>query len=68
MMHVGNESMPCFKAGADATVKALRERFQPHMSKAGVVDFVNDLIDVSINHWRTNMYDRYQRCCVGIAY
>mmetsp|Transcript_1547 Transcript_1547/g.2000 ORF Transcript_1547/g.2000 Transcript_1547/m.2000 type:complete len:380 (+) Transcript_1547:751-1890(+) len=68
MMRAGNEHLPCFKAGGEATVRALNERFQPQLSKTGCVEFVNDLIDTSMNHWRTRWYDRYQRCMVGIAY
>mmetsp|Transcript_17408 Transcript_17408/g.22768 ORF Transcript_17408/g.22768 Transcript_17408/m.22768 type:complete len:838 (-) Transcript_17408:1408-3921(-) len=68
MMRAGNEHLPCFKAGGEETVRALSERFQPGLSKTGCVDFVNNLIDTSMNHWRTRWYDRYQRCMVGIAY
>ena len=67
MMLAGNESLPCFHAGGRATVDALRARFNPTLKNSACKEFVQSLIDTSINHWRTRWYDRYQRCCVGVA-
>lgn len=66
MMMTGNEDLPCFAAGKEATIKALRQRFNPGLSTNGCQEFVNDLIDQSLNNWTTRWYDKYQRFCMGI--
>jgi phosphatidylinositol 4-kinase len=38
------------------------------MQKRQCVDFVDNLIDQSLDNWRTRWYDKYQRCTLGIAY
>ena len=50
-----------------AAVEALRERFQPDLNDRACMDYVNALIDQSLDNWRTRWYDRYQSCFVGIA-
>ena len=57
--------LPCFRAG-EATIDQLAERFKPEMSHQQYARFAAELIDASIDHWRTNFYDCYQRCCLGI--
>jgi hypothetical protein len=42
--------------------------FNPDMQKRQCVDFVDNLIDQSLDNWRTRWYDKYQRCALGIAY
>jgi len=57
--------MPCFIAGSDA-VEALRARFQPQLTRWQCARFVDDMINVSLDHWTTTCYDKYQRCWLGI--
>jgi len=57
--------MPCFRAGPQ-TIEAMRARFQPDMSQQQYARFCASLIDGSLDNWRTNAYDCYQRCCLGI--
>ena len=57
--------LPCFRAG-EATLEAMRARFQPEMSQQQYAKFAAGLIDVSLGSWRTGAYDCYQRCCLGI--
>ena len=58
-------SLPCFRAGR-ATIEQLEGRFHPEMSHQQYARHAAQLIDASIDHWRTNAYDCYQRCCLGI--
>lgn len=30
------------------------------------VEYVNHLVELSNNNWRTRFYDKYQYCCLGI--
>ena len=66
MMLSGNENLACFQAGGRVAIDALRSRFNPKMTSRECEDFVDSLINTSINHWTTRWYDKYQRCCVGI--
>jgi hypothetical protein len=63
-MMVGHADFSCFKGGS-LVIDSLRERFHTKLSKAQCSQVVLALIDRSTNHWRTRLYDRYQRCCVG---
>jgi hypothetical protein len=63
-MMLGHADFSCFKGGAPV-IDSLRERFHTQLSKAQCSQVVLALIDRSTNHWRTRLYDRYQRCCVG---
>jgi phosphatidylinositol 4-kinase len=67
MMSGGNSEggMACFAAGT-ATLAQLRARFQLQLSEAQVVEHVMDLIEVSVDSWRTRQYDSYQRITNGI--
>jgi phosphatidylinositol 4-kinase B len=70
MMRAGSGStMPCFTLGEQA-VTELRERLlpKPKMSKADSKEYINLLIDESLDHWTTKCYDRLQYCCQGIFY
>jgi len=66
MLATGNEDLGCFCGRADEAVVGLRERFRPDIIDGACADFVNVLVDESLENWRTRWYDRYQRCCVGI--
>jgi phosphatidylinositol kinase/protein kinase (PI-3 family) len=69
MMRVGTgDSLPCFIGGEQAMV-ALRDRFKTavDMSQADCREYINRIIDESLDHWRTRWYDRYQYCCQNIV-
>ena len=66
MMLVGNADLPCFAGGKKAVVEGLRSRLKPGARTSTCQMFVNQLIDQSINNWRTRWYDKYQRACLGI--
>ncbi|KAI9989916.1 hypothetical protein PInf_020211 [Phytophthora infestans] len=66
MMLVGNADLPCFAGGKKAVIEGLRARLKPGARTSTCQVFVNQLIDQSINNWRTRWYDKYQRACLGI--
>ncbi|KAF1318472.1 Atypical/pi3k/pi4k protein kinase, partial [Globisporangium splendens] len=66
MMFVGNADLPCFAGGKRAVIEGLRARLKPGERTSTCQVFVNQLIDQSINNWRTRWYDKYQRAWVGI--
>ncbi|KAG3157573.1 hypothetical protein PI124_g10596 [Phytophthora idaei] len=66
MMFVGNADLPCFAGGKRAVIEGLRARLKPGARTSTCQVFVNQLIDQSINNWRTRWYDKYQRACLGI--
>ncbi|KAF4316964.1 hypothetical protein BBO99_00007206 [Phytophthora kernoviae] len=66
MMLVGNDDLPCFAGGKKAVIEGLRARLKPGARTSTCQVFVNQLIDQSINNWRTRWYDKYQRACLGI--
>ncbi|UIZ23107.1 hypothetical protein KXD40_003610 [Peronospora effusa] len=66
MMLVGNADLPCFAGGKKAVIEGLRARLKPGARTSTCQVFVNQLIDQSINNWRTRWYDKYQRTCLGI--
>ncbi|TYZ61928.1 hypothetical protein PybrP1_001370 [[Pythium] brassicae (nom. inval.)] len=66
MMLVGNADLPCFAGGKRAVVEGLRARLRPGERSSACQLFVNQLVDQSINNWRTRWYDKYQRACLGI--
>lgn len=47
-------------------VEELRGRFILHLNPQQAREYVNELIDQSMDSFTTNCYDRYQRCFVGI--
>lgn len=66
MMIHGNEHLPCFAGDAKGTIERFAARFQPDLDINECEDFVHDLIDASLDNWRTKWYDKYQRWCVGV--
>lgn len=71
-VHAHTSKMPCFSgpaaaAGTNGVIDAMRARFAMHLkSESEVEKFVEQLIDQSIDNWRTRKYDRYQRLISGI--
>ncbi|OQR92559.1 phosphatidylinositol kinase (PIK-J) [Thraustotheca clavata] len=69
MMLVNDQAelrLPCFSGGKKATIDGLRDRLNPGLGKIACQEFANDLVDQSLNNWRTRWYDKYQYCCLGI--
>ncbi|KDO35761.1 hypothetical protein SPRG_18902 [Saprolegnia parasitica CBS 223.65] len=69
MMLVNDQAelrLPCFSGGKKATIDGLRDRLNPGLGKIACQEFANDLVDQSLNSWRTRWYDKYQYCCLGI--
>jgi phosphatidylinositol 4-kinase len=66
MLKKGNENLPCFRGRPDDAIRELRERFRLDLNDRACLEYVNYLIDESLENWRTNWYDRYQRYCVGV--
>eukprot|EP00980_Cylindrotheca_fusiformis_P005598 scaffold1184_cov132-Cylindrotheca_fusiformis.AAC.19 len=66
MLKRGNENLPCFRGRPDDAIKELRDRFRLDLNDRACLEYVNSLIDESLENWRTNWYDRYQRYCVGV--
>ena len=66
MLKQGNEDLPCFRGRPDDAINELRLRFRLDLNDRACLEYVNALIDESLENWRTNWYDRYQRYCVGV--
>lgn len=66
MLMNGNEDLPCFRGRPEDAVQQLRERFRLDLNDRACTEYVNALVDESLENWRTRWYDRYQRYCVGV--
>jgi phosphatidylinositol 4-kinase len=66
MMIAGNEDLPCFAGDPRGTIDRLIERFRPDLSVSECEEHVHQLIDASLDNWRTRWYDKYQRWFVGV--
>lgn len=66
MLKQGNEELKCFRGRPDDAIAQLRERFRLDLNDRACREYVNALIDSSIENWRTDWYDRYQRYFVGV--
>lgn len=66
MLQLGNEDLACFRGRPDDAIRELRHRFRLDLNDRACLEYVNALIDESLENWRTNWYDRYQRYCVGV--
>jgi phosphatidylinositol 4-kinase len=66
MLMEGNEDLNCFRGRPQEAVNGLQERFRLDLNDKGCLDYVNGLIDDSLESWTTTCYDKYQRFCVGI--
>lgn len=70
MMRSGTGSnLGCF-IGGESAITELRERLLPKakMSEGDCKEYINDLIDISLDNWSTKCYDRFQYCCQNIFY
>jgi phosphatidylinositol 4-kinase len=66
MLKTGNEELSCFRGRPDEAIRQLRERFRLDLNDRACREYVNCLVDDSIENWRTDWYDRYQRYFVGV--
>jgi phosphatidylinositol 4-kinase len=66
MLKTGNEELNCFRGRPDEAIRQLRERFRLDLNDRACREYVNCLVDDSIENWRTDWYDRYQRYFVGV--
>jgi len=66
MLIEGNEDLDCFRNQPHDAVQGLQERFRLDLNDRACLEYVNSLIDISLENWTTTCYDRYQRCCVGV--
>jgi len=66
MLQLGNEDLVCFRGRPEDAIRELRQRFRLDLNDRACLEYVNALIDESLENWRTNWYDRYQRYCVGV--
>jgi phosphatidylinositol kinase/protein kinase (PI-3 family) len=62
----GNEQLACFNNDPQEVTEQLRQRFFPHMNDHAAEQAVQQLVDESLDHWTTNVYDKYQRLWQGI--
>jgi phosphatidylinositol kinase/protein kinase (PI-3 family) len=60
-----DSKLPCFALG-ELTANYLRDRFQLALSQSQLDEFVDKLIDNSINSTFTRLYDTYQYYSEGI--
>jgi phosphatidylinositol kinase/protein kinase (PI-3 family) len=70
MMFCGHgKNLPCFQ-NQEYTIEALKYRFKPKpgMKKHDYMRHVDELIEQSIDNWRTRWYDRFQYYFQGIFY
>jgi len=66
MLMEGNEDLDCFRDRPDEAVAQLSQRFRLELNDRACLEYVNALIDESLENWTTTCYDRYQRFCVGV--
>ncbi|KFG28404.1 phosphatidylinositol 4-kinase, partial [Toxoplasma gondii p89] len=65
-MMLSATKMPCFSGGPQYTLDALRERFMIGLPEDTCIERIVDLIETSINNFRTVQYDNFQRITNGI--
>ena len=66
MAHDGHSDLPCWQGRPHEAAELFRQRFRPDLSYSAATTYVHELIDASVDNWRTRWYDKYQRCCVGV--
>lgn len=65
-MMLNGSKLPCFREGADVVLQNLHDRFFVNLTEEACIEKIVDLIDSSVNNWRTIQYDNYQRLVNGI--
>mmetsp|Transcript_23302 Transcript_23302/g.66285 ORF Transcript_23302/g.66285 Transcript_23302/m.66285 type:complete len:886 (-) Transcript_23302:64-2721(-) len=65
-MLLTGSKLPCFREGPEAVLQSLHDRFFVNLTEAACIEKIAELIDTSVNNWRTIQYDNYQRIFNGI--
>jgi len=65
-MMMTSSKLPCFREGQESVLQNLRDRFFISLTEEACIEKIVDLIDSSVNNWRTIQYDNYQRIMNGI--
>uniref|UniRef100_A0A7S2FYW1 1-phosphatidylinositol 4-kinase n=1 Tax=Alexandrium andersonii TaxID=327968 RepID=A0A7S2FYW1_9DINO len=65
-MLLSSSKLPCFREGTEVVMQGLRDRFFTDLAEEECVEKVVELIEESVNNWRTIQYDNYQRLVNGI--
>eukprot|EP00760_Papus_ankaliazontas_P035105 PhM_4_TR7618/c0_g2_i1/m.4852/K19801/PI4KB; phosphatidylinositol 4-kinase B len=60
--------IPCLSGNAAMTAQMVSERFMLTVSESEFMRHVKDIIDHSLDNWRTRGYDRFQRMQNGIEH
>ncbi len=55
-----------FTAGRETIERALTDRFLTNVTEEACIEKIIELIDQSVNNWRTVQYDNFQRLTNGI--
>jgi len=58
--------MPCFAAAPENALQALKDRFMSNLAEDVCIQKLSDMLDQSVNNWRTVQYDNFQRITNGI--
>lgn len=66
MVKAGSEQRKCFRGRPDDAIQQLRDRFRLDLNDGACREYVNSLVDDSIENWRTDWYYRYRRYFVGV--
>ena len=61
-----DSKMPCFIGGANVALESVRSKFKLEESEEECIQHVCDIIELSVNNWRTVQYDNYQKTVNGI--
>lgn len=61
-----DSSMACFAAFGDQTAAQLRDRFQPSLTHSLIGEYIDRLIDSSLNSNWTRLYDSFQYYSQGV--
>eukprot|EP00928_Gymnodinium_smaydae_P010493 TRINITY_DN13961_c1_g7_i1.p1 TRINITY_DN13961_c1_g7~~TRINITY_DN13961_c1_g7_i1.p1 ORF type:complete len:904 (-),score=188.74 TRINITY_DN13961_c1_g7_i1:45-2756(-) len=66
MMVSSGSKLPCFREGGEWVMQSLQERFFVALPEEACIDKILELIDTSVNNWRTITYHNIQRFTNGI--
>jgi phosphatidylinositol 4-kinase len=53
--------MPCFNLDINVIMMRFKERFHLNKCESEYIDVVDELIENSLNNWRTVQYDNFQK-------
>lgn len=68
IMGRGEDTIPCFIGkNIDSITSALKSRFKFDINDFDYYEFIDELINASVNNWRTTQYDRFQKYTNNIS-